>query len=145
MFELTLLYNKSNPFGISKDVEGIVAALAGKGYTIRHSDPLEPPVCCDLIIHLEVPSYSWVAWAPRNILVVNPEWFEAAAWLPYMQRFQCVVYKDPFSAEEAVAAGYVTREQVRVVPWGCPAPAAPSLRRRHLWWVIRCETSWPVI
>jgi hypothetical protein len=131
MFELTLLYNKSNPFGISKDVEGIVAALGGKGYTIRHSDPLEPPVACDLIIHLEVPSYSWMAWAPRNILVVNPEWFEAAAWVPYMQRFQYVVYKDPFSADEAVAAGYVTREQVRVVPWGCPAPAADSKKKPH--------------
>lgn len=128
MFELTLLYNKSNPFGISKDVEGIMAALGETAYKIRHADPLEPPVASDLIIHLEVPAYSWMAWAPRNILVVNPEWFEAAAWASYMPRFQYVVYKDPFSAEEAVAAGYVKREQVRVVPWGCPEPVATTIK-----------------
>jgi hypothetical protein len=119
MPELTLIYNKSNPFGIARDVEGFVKAI--EGYTIRHADPLEPPRPCHIAIHLEVPSYVWMPWASTNILMVNPEWFEPS-WVPYMPRFQYVIYKDPFSAEEAVAAGYVKQEQVRIIPWGASAP-----------------------
>ena len=116
MLEVTLLYNKSNQFGTARDVEGIMAAI-GSTYTVKHSDPLEPPAPTDLAIHLEIPVYAWMPWATHNVLVVNPEWF-CTAWIPYMPRFQFVIYKDRFSAEEAIAAGYVTREQVRVVPWG---------------------------
>jgi hypothetical protein len=123
MSKTTLLYNKSNPFGISKDVEAITHALGATGLT--YADPLEPPAPTDLAIHLEIPVYAWMPWATRNVLVVNPEWFQAA-WIPYMHRFSAVIYKDPFSAEEAVKAGHVTAEQVRVVPWGCPEPAAPA-------------------
>ena len=119
MFDVTLLYNKSNQFGILKDVEGIISAL--DTCNIRHSDPLEPPESTDLAIHLEIPVYAWMPWATRNIFVVNPEWF-VAAWIPYMPRFQFVIYRDSFSAEEAIAAGHVTREQVRVVPWGVAPP-----------------------
>jgi hypothetical protein len=123
MSKTTLLYNKSNPFGISKDVEAIIHALGPTGLT--YADPLEPPVPTDLAIHLEIPVYAWMPWATRNVLIVNPEWFQSA-WIPYMHRFSAVIYKDPFSAEEAVKAGHVTAEQVRVVPWGCHQSSAPS-------------------
>lgn len=121
MFELTLLYNKSNHFGISKDVDGIVSAIKSLGCAIKHSDPLEPPHQSDITIHLEVPSYCWMPWAPVNILMVNPEWFESA-WIPYMSRFQYVIYKDAQSAAAAIAAGHVAAEQVRIVPWGVAQP-----------------------
>ena len=117
MIDVTLLFNKSNPFGISKDVEGIRKALGGGAYSLRESDPLEPPVSTNVAIHLEIPVYSWMPWATRNILVVNPEWFESA-WLPYMSRFDLVIYKDPQAREEAIAAGIVTAEKSVVVPWG---------------------------
>ena len=117
MIEVTLLFNKSNPFGISKDVEGIRSALGGGAYSLRESDPLEPPVSTNVAIHLEIPVYSWMPWATRNILVVNPEWFEDA-WRPYMSRFDLVIYKDPQAREEAIAAGIVTAEKSVVVPWG---------------------------
>jgi hypothetical protein len=64
-------------------------------------------------------------WASTNILVVNPEWFEEA-WLPYMSRFSAVIYKDALSAQEAINKGYVTKEQARVVPWGCAEPVTPK-------------------
>ena len=93
MMDVTLLYNKSNDYGIRRDAEVLVKAIAVRtGCIIRHSDPLEPPVLTDLAIHLEVPIYGWMPWAARNILVVNPEWFETEAWLPYMARFDAVVY-----------------------------------------------------
>ena len=125
MIEVTLIYNKSNPFGISKDVEAIRKALGGAEYSLRESDPLEPPVTTDIAIHLEVPVYSWMPWAASNVLVVNPEWFETAAWRSYMPRFDLVLYKDDVAAFAALADGIVTDAQVCHVPWGCPPPEAP--------------------
>jgi hypothetical protein len=119
MIEVTLIYNKSNPFGISKDVEAIRAALGGAGYTLRESDPLEPPVSTDIAIHLEIPIYGWMPWAARNVLMVNPEWFEDA-WRSYMPRFDLVLYKEGTARAAAIEAGLVTEAQARLVPWGCP-------------------------
>jgi hypothetical protein len=123
MPDIVVLYNRANTYGLAKDVEGLEAALG----PLRRADPLEPPSACDLLIHLEVPVYQWMPWAAQNILMVNPEWFQES-WLPYMPRFDAVIYKDKFSAEEAVAKGYVKSDQVRVVPWGCsgPSKAAPA-------------------
>lgn len=121
MSSVTILYNRTNTFGLAKDVEGIQAALQGSAVKIRLADPLEPPHKCDLAIHLEIPVYGWMPWAARNILMVNPEWFQEA-WVPYMSRFEAVIYKDPISAAEAVTKGYVKESQVRIVPWGCAEP-----------------------
>ena len=121
MSSITILYNRTNTFGLAKDVEGIQTALQGSAVKIRLADPLEPPHKCDLAIHLEIPVYGWMPWAARNILMVNPEWFQEA-WVPYMSRFDTVIYKDPISAAEAVTKGYVKESQVRVVPWGCAEP-----------------------
>lgn len=125
MIEVTLIYNKSNPFGISKDVEAIRKALGGGDYSLRESDPLEPPVTTDIAIHLEIPVYSWMPWAATNVLVVNPEWFETAAWRSYMPRFDLVLYKDGVARAAAVADGIVTETQAHLVPWGCPPLEAP--------------------
>ncbi len=121
MSSVTILYNRTNTFGLAKDVEGIQTALQGSAVKILLADPLEPPHKCDLAIHLEIPVYGWMPWAARNILMVNPEWFQEA-WVPYMSRFDTVIYKDPISAAEAVTKGYVKESQVRVVPWGCAEP-----------------------
>ena len=121
MSDIVVLYNRANTFGLAKDVEGIQAAV-GK---VRLADPLEPPSACDLLIHLEIPVYGWMPWAAQNVLMVNPEWFQEA-WVPYMPRFDAVIYKDRFSAEEAVRKGHVTEGQVKVVPWGCDKPEEPK-------------------
>ena len=123
MSKIVVLYNHSNTYGLQKDAAGIQAALGGAN-TVRTADPLEPPVPSDIAIHLEIPVYVWMPWATKNILMVNPEWFQEA-WLPYMRRFDLVIYKDPQSAADAVSKGYVTQSQVRVVPWGCAEPVAP--------------------
>ena len=128
MTTLTFLFNKSNPYGISKDIEGMAAALTqhlGSRCKQRYADPLEVPHTSDILVHVEIPVYTWMPWAPTNILVVNPEWFQQA-WVPYMGRFSAVVYKDHLSAAEAVAAGYVSQGQVRVIPWGCAKPQDPK-------------------
>lgn len=124
MSSVTILYNRTNTFGLAKDVEGIQQAL-GASVNIRLADPLEPPSKCDLAIHLEIPVYGWMPWAARNVLMVNPEWFQDA-WVPYMGRFDSVIYKDPLSAAEALDKGYVKESQVRIVPWGCAEPTAAA-------------------
>ena len=125
MLDVTFLFNKSNPYGIAKDVQGMSAALGDcLEFRLHYADPLEVPVKTDILIHVEIPVYGWMPWASKNILVVNPEWFQEA-WLPYMPRFSAVIYKDILSAQEAVAAGYVTEAQARVVPWGCEEPVKP--------------------
>ena len=121
MPDIVILYNRANTFGLAKDVEGIQEALRVMDSKPRLVDPLEPPSPCDLAIHLEIPVYGWMPWASRNILMVNPEWFKEA-WVPYMSRFDSVIYKDHFSAVEAVDKGYVKQEQVTIVPWGCAEP-----------------------
>jgi hypothetical protein len=91
--QVVFLYNKSNPFGISQDVKVLerIMRKAGK-VTIRHSDPLEPPIICDMAIHFEVPIYSYYPWARLNIVVVNPEWWEDA-WNPYLNRTDGLIFK----------------------------------------------------
>ena len=122
---ITILYNTANTFGLAKDAEYMATALENKGYTIRCANPLEPPHKTDICIHLEIPVYGWMPWASRNILMVNPEWFQEA-WIPYMARFDAVIYKDKFSAAEALQKGYVSESQLYTVPWGCPAPPPPD-------------------
>lgn len=125
MFDVTLLYNKSNPFGISNDVDAIVRALGAKGgYQIRKSDPLEPPVSTDMAIHLEVPIYGWMPWAARNILIVNPEWF-VEAWGQYLPRFDAVLFKDTVARDKFLERGLITEAQAGLVPWACPPLPEP--------------------
>ena len=129
MFDVVILYNRSNHFGIAKDVAQIEEAIKSPEIKVRRADPLEPPVACGLAIHLEVPVYGWMPWAERNILMVNPEWF-VADWAPYMAKFDMVIYKDKFSAKEAVDAGYVKEHQVRIIPWGSASPPPATSKKQ---------------
>ena len=86
MTQAVFLYNKSNPYGIAEDVkvfEQIIRATKLGFQKVRMSDRLEPPVLCDIAFHFEVPVYAYFAWARKNVLIVNPEWWENA-WDPYL-------------------------------------------------------------
>ena len=122
MLDITILYNKSNPFGIQRDVDGLKAAISGLHAKIREADPLEPPVPSDLAIHLEIPIYAWMPWSTQNILMVNPEWYEPEAWGPYMSRFDKVIYKDPTSMQLAIDKGWVIPSQAILIPWALQKP-----------------------
>ena len=120
-FRVTLLANKSNTFGLSKDVAGLRKVLAGKGYEVKHNDPLEVPSYSDVNVHLEVPVYGWIPWATTNILMVNPEQY-VPAWDPYLPKFDVVVVRDPITLE-------VFRDKkanVEYIPWGIPKSVFPT-------------------
>ncbi len=91
--QITLVYNKSNTYGLSQDAK-VLDSFLGRGLAtkIRHADPLEPPILSDLTIHLEVPSYVWMPWSRLNAIVINPEWWEDA-WNPYLRRFDALFFK----------------------------------------------------
>ena len=112
---ITLLANKSNQFGLAKDVEGLLKVFQMGFNQARVCDPLEPPSYSDVAVHLEVPVYGWMPWSPHNILVVNPEWYRGA-WDPYLQRFDTIVVKDK------KAAGYFLER-------GCKRFSCPGLSK----------------
>jgi len=95
--KVTLLYNKSNTFGLQKDV-AIVESLLEKE-TVRVADPLEAPSPCDVAIHFEVPIYGYLPWAKTNYLLCNPEWYEEA-WTPYLSRFDGVLFRSAVQQKE---------------------------------------------
>ena len=99
--QVVLLYNKSNTFGLRKDVEIVEKLLRDKvkNVSIRVADPLEPPTPSDVAIHFEVPIYGFLPWAKTNYLLCNPEWYEEA-WNPYLTRFNGVLFRSYSVREE---------------------------------------------
>jgi hypothetical protein len=108
---IIVLANKSNKFGLYKDVAGIRKALGG--YTVKHCDPLEAPTPADVLIHLEVPIYGWAPWAKTNILMVNPEHWQTA-WDAYLPKFDIVVVRDEVTAKHFLKK----TSDVVCIPWG---------------------------
>jgi hypothetical protein len=119
-FTVTIIANKSNPYGISKDVEAVRRAFGGRGAQIRVSDPLEPPVYSDIAVHLEIPIYVWMPWAATNILMVNPEWFVEEAWRPYLSRFDAIVVKDSATFKYFSETLGLDASKLALIPWGLP-------------------------
>ena len=109
--EIVFVYNKSNPYGISEDVKVLEQVLKKKGYgKIRHSDPLEPPVLCDMAIYFEIPVYSYYPWARLNVMLVNPEWWEEG-WNSYLGKTDVLLFK----CDEAVSYTHLTLPTKRIV------------------------------
>jgi hypothetical protein len=127
---ITLLANKSNQFGLSRDVEGLERVF--EGHNTRVCDPLEPPSYSDVAVHLEVPVYSWMPWSTQNILVVNPEWYRPA-WDVYLPRFDMVVVKNKKAAEYFEGKGC----KVYVISWAQAASALqPEAEEPKFVWVL---------
>ena len=98
--EIALLVDKTNTFGLRQDAniirEGLKAVDSGS-IRIREADPLEPPVPCDVAIHLEVPAYGWMPWCLTNFLLLNPEWYYQEEWESYLKHFDGVIFREEAS------------------------------------------------
>ena len=100
--EIAILYNKSNQFGLKQDAEVFRDSLrhfAAGEVRIRVADPLEPPVPCQMAIHLEIPVYGWMPWCSTNYLLLNPEWYELDNWSSYLKHFDGIIFRDTKSME----------------------------------------------
>ena len=108
--EVTLVYNRSNPFGIAEDskvIEGLLKEMGTDFAPVRHVDRLEPPMPMDVCIHLEMPCTTWMPWARVNILMVNPEWW-VPAWDCLLPRFDAIYVK---------TEGITNLKKATFVPW----------------------------
>ena len=110
---IIVLANKSNQYGLYKDVAGIRKVLGG--YNVKHCDPLEAPIPADILIHLEVPVYGWAPWGRVNILMINPEHW-APEWDMYLSKFDVVIARDEITAQ---LFSKKAREVV-CIPWALP-------------------------
>jgi hypothetical protein len=119
--------NKSNTFGLSKDVEVfqyLFKTLNKDHEYVLHfhtKDPLEPPIPADINVHIEIPVYVAVPWAQTNLWLVNPEWY-TSEWDGYVSRFQALIVRDKTSAH-ALQQKFPTAA-VRFIPW-CLPPQEP--------------------
>ena len=125
--EIAIIYNKSNTFGLKKDVEMIREAIrkVGSGTVhIHETDPLEPPINAHIAFHLEVPIYGWMPWASVNILLCNTEWYEEG-WNAYLDHFDGLLFRckeDQFRFVES----FKTKTQMWCIPW-----ASPEVKSKH--------------
>ncbi len=102
---VTILYNKTNKFGLNDDIIIIEQILKTLQDTIKQPiskpkvlDIREPHIHSDIQIHLEIPVYSAIPWAYTNILLVNPEQW-SYSYDSYVHSFDVLLFRDSHSAE----------------------------------------------
>lgn len=117
MPDVTLIYRKSSAFGLLRDVEMITSVVG----PVRCADPLEPPVPTDMAIHLEIPAYVWMPWARKNVLMVNPEWWEDS-WASYLPRIDALLFKCTTDLIRFNEKYPETVNKTFIIPWACADP-----------------------
>ena len=102
-----------------------LTSLTSLKRNIRHADPLEPPVPCDIAFHFEIPVYGWMPWATKNVCIVNPEWWNSE-WNSYLKRMDLLIFKC-----EEDAKRFSVKVPHIVLPWTSPVkPAAFDMYER---------------
>ena len=121
---VVMIYNKAAYFGLSRDAgllqtisQKVCSGLDVRVGSIKAMDPMEPPVACDIAVHLEMPIMTFVPWARYNILMVNPEWFVKEAWTPYLSAFDLIVVKCEAAAKLIAAIDPSVADKIFVLPW----------------------------
>ena len=134
VLEIGLLWNRSNEFGLLKDSQllektlQVVGRRAGHASVakIRHIDPREAPVMCDVLIHLEIPYYAWLPYARYNVMVVNPEWWVSDAYDAYAKQFDLCIFKNDGVRDTFKVVLGLKDENTMVLPWCCDDMATLS-------------------
>ncbi len=121
---VVMIYNKAAYFGLSRDAgllqtisQKVCSGLDVRVGSIKAMDPMEPPVACDVAIHLEMPIMTFVPWARYNILMVNPEWFVKEGWTPYLSSFDLIVVKCDAAAKVIADLDPSVAQKIFVLPW----------------------------
>lgn len=120
--QVTILYNKSNTFGLQQDSVLFQKILESQGFQVRVADRLEPQGPCDIAIHLEFPVYAAACLAVYNVFVINPEWWEEA-WNSYLPRADLLIFKCDADRERFLT----NRQPIKslTIPW--TTPVLPSV------------------
>jgi len=118
---VNLLFNKTNNYGLLKDCLFIEQQFKRCGFQVRRLDPLEPPVAADIQVHLEVPRYGHIVWAPVNIMLVNAEYWIPEAFDGYIDAFDAFIFRDRATMDLAPAA---MQAKAIYMPFGSPTDFA---------------------
>lgn len=135
MTHVTILYNKSNTFGLKQDSLLFKRVLESQGFKVRIADPLEPQGPCEIAIHLEVPAYAAACLASYNIFVINPEWWKEG-WNSYLSRADLLIFKCEADKERFLTTYKVLTPSI-TLPWDTPVElsAFPKVQKSEsiLW------------
>jgi hypothetical protein len=137
----TILYNKSNTFGLKQDALLLQKILESQGFQVRLADPLEPQGPCDIAIHLEVPIYAAACLATYNAFVINPEWWEEA-WNSYLPKADLLIFKCDADKQRFVAS-HETGPSI-TIPWATPVlPSAfgETPKSQSILWLLGASVS----
>jgi len=123
---VTIIYNKTNTFGLEEDariidrvlknIQSSIGQAIGKS---KHVDIREPLTHSDIQFHLEIPVFSAISWAHTNILLVNPEQW-SYAYDDYVHAFDALLFRDNVSAQqfrEELEKKGLKHDHIYVVPW----------------------------
>ncbi len=81
-----------NGVGLSRDVKIISDLLTSHNIPNRFTEWLGTPSKADVNIFLELVNPKHFAYADKNYLIPNPEWFDRA-WIPYLEGIDLVICK----------------------------------------------------
>jgi hypothetical protein len=123
---VTIIYNKTNSYGLQEDVaiiERLIKSFSATlGQTIQKPkiiDMREPPSHSDIQFHLEIPVFSAIPWAHTNVMLVNPEQW-SYAYDAYVHAFDALLFRDPESAEtfrSDLEKKGISAQNIHVLPW----------------------------
>lgn len=123
---VSIIYNKTNTFGLTEDVTVIERVLRKLQDAIgqpinkaRLLDMREPCVHSDIQFHLEIPIFAAIPWAHTNILLVNPEQW-SYAYDAYVHAYDALIFRDPVAAEKfrtAFGEKGIRNDHIHVIPW----------------------------
>lgn len=88
---INITTNKSNTWGLSKDVKLIQHALRAHDLKVSHHARVEHPGKFHLNIHLEILAGKHIRQAVHNAIIPNPEWF-MGSWLERVKRRNFLVW-----------------------------------------------------
>jgi len=117
--DYVLLYNRSNTFGLQKDAELLEESILSifPKANIKKVDPREPPLPCNVCIHLEVPHPVWFSWARLHYIMVNPEWW-SDEWNVFAPKFNWI-FKTLNAQSKFISNGLATEDNSTVLHWKC--------------------------
>ena len=134
ILDTCFLYNKQNNYGIRDDIAVMESAFKAinkslPGWTIgppKHLDVKQPPVQCDIQIHLEHPIYANIPWGRVNILMVNPDHYVPDAYDAYLHRFDIIICKDDVTFRRFNEITAKTATHVYKIDWVAPSSSSSS-------------------
>ena len=89
------IYTSFNGVGLERDYNILKQIFEQAGHVVGFADwkqKHQRPAHSDIAFHLEIPRYDLIGYAPKNIMIPNPEWFEQR-WTNNLNRFQFIFAK----------------------------------------------------